>query len=99
MENRTFARLLIGSVYYATYKETGHISAEELSACVCRYFLYLPIHLYDAVFMEIRRRTGGKRTLFRCLCTVFRIGRYHTHSYVFASGYSFGIAYYFREFR
>lgn len=55
MENRIFARLLIGSVYYATYKETGHISAEELSACVCRYFLYLLIHLYDAVFMEIRR--------------------------------------------
>lgn len=35
------------------------------------YFLHLPLHLYDAVFMEVCGRNGRKRIGDDCPCTVF----------------------------
>ena len=39
---------------------------KEFFITLCRYIFHLPLHLHDAVFVEVCRRIGGKRVGDEC---------------------------------
>ena len=78
-------------------KKVRYIYIKELLSALYGHFLHLPVHLHDAISVEICRRNGGKGIGDERSCSVFLLFGADAGTGFIAFGYLVGGPHYFWE--